>query len=99
MLAQTFSSDDADLSLLPDSDVFSGAGPDSSSYDEPGPFDADGPFGTEDHTGDHTGDHAGDRWDALGSDPGDPGDAGHHEDLHAADDAHGTWDPLFGGDV
>ncbi|MFB9719972.1 hypothetical protein [Planobispora longispora] len=87
MLAETFSADDADLSLLPDSGVFSDAGADAAAADEPGPFDADGPFGAEDH------------WDALGSGSGDADGADHGEDFHAQDDSYDAWDPLFGGDV
>ncbi|GIH94737.1 hypothetical protein Psi01_53670 [Planobispora siamensis] len=102
MFAQTFSSDEADLSLLPDQDALSGEhAPDSSDApadDASGPFDvdgpsgqddagADGPFGTEDAWQDPD---PGD----PGSDHGDPGD--HGEDPHAHDDVHGGWD-LFGG--
>ncbi|GAT68596.1 hypothetical protein PS9374_04261 [Planomonospora sphaerica] len=86
MFAQTFSSAEADLSLLPGPDVFGPGGGDG----DPAPDDAgSGPFGA---TGPED-----DPWDLSGAD--DPG--GHHpddgHDLH--DDSHDGWDPLFGGDV
>ncbi|MBG0832940.1 hypothetical protein HS041_35145 [Planomonospora sp. ID67723] len=83
MFAQTFSSDEADLSLLPGQDVFSGEpAPDAG---EPGPFGEDGPFGE------------GSPWEVR--DAGHEDYADHGDDPYSPDDAHDGWDPVFGGDV
>ncbi|MFC4062067.1 hypothetical protein ACFOWE_27510 [Planomonospora corallina] len=95
MFTRTFSAEEADLSLLPEPDVFDAGAGDGTAPDDAasGPFGETGeqdPWRSSDTGAD---DPAGDPYTPDG-DPGDPGDICVHDDH----DQQGGWD-LFGGDV
>ncbi|GAA3447378.1 hypothetical protein [Planomonospora venezuelensis] len=101
MFAQTFSADEADLSLLPDEDVLSGdSAPDAQDpAGEPGPFGEDGSFGGEDRGDAQDAGHEDAGHEDYGDHSGDQ-DGDHGEDPYTPDDDHGGWDdPIFGGGV